>query len=219
MMTVNPQDVLIAVPVKPFGVAKRRLRPVLDTHQRSQVGKAVAGHVIAQARATGSRVAVVTGDDGVADWANTWGAEVIREPADGGLDLAAGAAVTAARMNRYAWMVVHADLPAATTDDLSAAVHALPARGILLAPSHDGGTNLLAGDCEAFAFSYGPHSFHRHLAAAARLPHRVLVRAGLALDLDGPDDLQVLAATTPGRWLARLLADLTEPTRSEGRAR
>ena len=85
-MTVNPQDVLIAVPVKPFGVAKRRLRPVLDTHQRSQVGKAVAGHVIAQARATGSRVAVVTGDDGVADWANTWGAEVIREPALGGND-------------------------------------------------------------------------------------------------------------------------------------
>jgi 2-phospho-L-lactate guanylyltransferase (CobY/MobA/RfbA family) len=114
-------------------------------------------------------------------------------------------------------MVVHADLPAATTEDLAAAVHALPPQGILLAPSHDGGTNLLAGDCDSFTFSYGPHSFHRHLTAAARHPHQVLVRAGLALDLDGPDDLQVLAATTPGGWLARLLAGLTEPTQSKGR--
>jgi 2-phospho-L-lactate guanylyltransferase len=172
------------------------------------IGKAVARHVISQAGETGARVAVVTGDDGVASWADSLGVAVIPEPAGGGLDQAAGAAVAVARQHGRAWMVVHADLPAVTVDDLTAAGSALPPNGVLLAPSHDGGTNLLAGDRDTFPFAYGRNSFRRHLAAAAHVPHRVLIRPGLALDLDGPDDLAALAASATGGWLAALLPDL-----------
>jgi 2-phospho-L-lactate guanylyltransferase len=205
---MNPGEVLIAIPVKPFGVAKQRLQPLLDAQLRSRVGKAVASHVISQARETGGRVAVVTGDPAVAMWASAQGVAVIEEPSPGGLDLAAGVAVATARRHRRAWMVVHADLPAVTAADLYSAVVALPPGGIVLAPSHDGGTNLLAGDRDSFSFSYGRNSLRRHLAVAARLPHRLLLRPGLALDLDGPDDLAVLAASPTGGWLADLLPEL-----------
>jgi 2-phospho-L-lactate guanylyltransferase len=212
---MTPPDVLIAIPVKPFGVAKRRLAPALNAAQRSQVGRAVAAHVIATASATGCRVAVVTGDEGVASWALRKSASVIREPAGGGLDRAATAAVRAARSDGHAWMILHADLPALTKSELEEAVARLPEDGVLLAPSHDGGTSLVGADLDSFSFAYGPASFRRHLGAVARLPHRLLVRPGFALDLDGPADLATAVRLPAGGWLAELIpsdAGLAEPS-------
>ena len=197
--------VLIAIPLKPFGVAKQRLSPVLDSQQRRRLGKAVAAHVITTALGTGSMVAVVTGDDGVAAWANRLGASTIAEPPGGGLDGAAAAAVTEARRRDLAWMILHADLPTLSPTDLSAALAAIPAVGVVLAPSHNGGTSLVAASLDRFPFSYGPVSFRRHLSAACRHDPRVLVRAGLALDLDGPHDLVIASRLPAGRWLEPLL--------------
>ena len=198
-------DVLIAIPVKPFGVAKRRLAPVLNAEQRSRVGRAVAAHVITTARATGCRVAVVTADNGVSSWAGRLGVEVIREVGKGGLNQAAATAVSTACRVDHAWMILHADLPALTESELREALAALPQRGALLAPSHNGGTSLIAGDLESFPFAYGRASFARHFAAVARLPHRLLVRPGFALDLDGPDDLATIVRLPAGNWLAELI--------------
>ena len=204
---MTPPGILIAIPVKPFGVAKRRLAPALNATQRSQVGKAVAAHVIATAQATGCRVAVVTGDEGVASWALRNSASVIREPEGGGLDQAATAAVRAARSDGHAWMILHADLPALTKSEMEEAVASVPEDGVLLAPSHDGGTSLLAADLDVFPFAYGRASFRRHLRAAAPLSHRILVRAGFAIDLDGPADLATAAGLPAGGWLSELIPD------------
>jgi 2-phospho-L-lactate guanylyltransferase len=198
-------DTFIAIPVKPFGVAKRRLAPVLDADQRSRVGKAVAAHVIATAQATECPVAVVTGDRGVASWAGELGAGVIHETGPPGLNHAALAAVTEARRHGETWMMLHADLPALTASELQDALDALPRHGILLAPSHNGGTSLIAGDLDTFSFAYGRASFRRHFATVARLPHRVLIRPGLAIDLDGPEDLDTITRLPAGRWLADLI--------------
>lgn len=202
---MRPPATFIVIPVKPFGVAKRRLAPVLDADQRSRVGKAVAAHVISTAQATGCPVAVVTGDRGVSSWAGELGAGVIHETDPGGLNQAAAAAVREARHQGRAWMMLHADLPALTDSDLRAALTALPPGGVMLAPSHNGGTSLIAGDLDSFPFAYGPASFRRHLAAVARLPHRLLIRTGLAIDLDGPEDLNAALRLPAGRWLADLI--------------
>jgi len=196
---------MIAIPLKPFGVAKQRLSPVLGPGQRRRLGRAVAAHVINAALGTGCTVAVVTGDEGVANWATRLGARTIAEPPGGGLNGAAAEAVVAARRKDLAWMVLHADLPTLTQADLSAALAATPERGVLLAPSHNGGTSLISADLETFSFAYGPASFRRHLAAASRHDHRVLVRPGLAIDLDGPEDLAVAARLPAGLWLDPLL--------------
>lgn len=196
---------LIAVPIKPFGVAKRRLAPVLDATQRRKLGKAVAAHVVTTALATGSSVAVVTGDEGVSVWGRDLGASIIAEPAEGGLNGAAAEALAVARRQGLAWVILHADLPTLTPKDLLDALAAIPDNGVLLAPSHNGGTSLIGGDRDTFPFAYGSASFRRHFATAARLPHRLLVRPGLALDLDGAHDLAVAVRHPAGRWIEELV--------------
>ena len=198
-------EVLIAIPVKPFGVAKRRLAPVLGPNQRRRLGRAVAAHVIAVALDTGFPVAVVTGDDGVAAWAQQLGASSIADPPTGGLNGAAAAAVAVARQRMAWWMILHADLPTLKPSDLHQALEAIPEHGVVLAPSHNGGTSLIAGHLDAYPFAYGPASFRRHLARATGFDPRVLVRPGLAIDLDGPEDLAVVARLPAGQWLAPLI--------------
>lgn len=192
-------DLLIAIPVKPFGVAKARLAGVLSAAERSQLGKAVARRTVSEARRTGATVAVVTGSETVARWAREIGAGVVpeRQP---GLDGAAHTASEHAGEVGLPWMILHADLPIVTTADLVVATTAWDRDRVVIAPSHDGGTSLLMGTGR-FPFSYGAGSFHRHLAQAAGRA-MVVVRTGLALDLDTPRDLVVARELGLTTWQA-----------------
>ena len=157
----------------------------------------------------GFPVSIVTDDSGVAEWASALGTAVITEPEDEppGLDRAARAGLRHAARRTMRWAIVHADLPLLGSADLGAVAAAVPKGGVVLAPSHDGGTNVVAGDVSDFRFAYGPGSFRRHLSAAARGPVRVLVRVGLALDLDNADDLAEigrLLTVSPGRGSGHL---------------
>jgi 2-phospho-L-lactate guanylyltransferase len=71
---------------------------------------------------------------------------------------------------------------------------------VALVPSRDGdGTNaLLISPPDAFAPSFGPGSFARHLAQAAQLglTCRTLNLPGLGLDIDEPADLHELMRRT-----------------------
>jgi 2-phospho-L-lactate guanylyltransferase len=186
-------SLLIAIPVKPFGVAKARLRPLLDAGQRSHLGKRIAGHTILGAGATGARVAVITGDAGVASWAADLGTEVVMESTEFGTGLNGAATAAVAGADGSDWMILHADLPLLTSPDLEAAIDRFRPGHHVIAPSYNGGTALLMGS-GAFPFSYGPFSFHRHLRAAGGAA-AVVVRRGLALDLDTPRDLETALRT------------------------
>ncbi|NNL68877.1 MAG: 2-phospho-L-lactate guanylyltransferase [Acidimicrobiia bacterium] len=192
-------SLLLAIPVKPFGVAKARLSPVLDARRRSLLGKRIAAHTVGEAGATGARVAVVTGNTGVAAWAGELGVEVIGESGvyGTGLNGAATAATTDAGRTGSDWMILHADLPHLTRRDLTEAIDRFAPGRYVLAPSYNGGTTLLMGT-GPFAFHYGPGSFHHHLRSAGQKAE-VLVRRGLALDLDTPNDLET-ARTLGMTW-------------------
>ncbi len=190
---------LVGIPIKPFGVAKARLAPVLGAPERARLGMAVAAHTAAAVASSGAAPHVVTGDAAVSAWAADHGWGVVAEPPGGGLDGAAAALVAAA--GGGSWAVVHADLPTVTPDDLEAVWDAL-GHGPVIAPSRDGGTSVLAATGTA-PFAYGHLSFHRHLA---HLPGAtVICRPGLALDLDEPEDLEVALASPEGTWLKRVL--------------
>ena len=192
---------VIAIPLKPFGVAKARLAPILSAAQRSRVGKAVAAHTVEAAVKTGASTAVVTADHGVAAWARHRGVEVIYEVPELGTGLngaARAAAAHAAGLNRP-WIVLHADLPLLESSHLAGPIAALVTGRPVLAPSYDGGTTLLGSTGSTFEFSYGAGSFHRHLAAAGT-DALVVTATGLMLDLDDPRDL--LAAQDGRDWLS-----------------
>jgi 2-phospho-L-lactate guanylyltransferase len=89
-----------------------------------------------------------------------------------------------------------ADLPQITIQDVWELYQlGLSGPGVVIAPSRDGGTNaLLLRPPGVIEFAFGPRSFERHclLAQAAGLPVRVLDSPTLAIDVDWPEDLQVL---------------------------
>lgn len=200
-------NVLAAVPVKRFFVAKGRLAPVLSPASRSRLGRALAAHTISTVAAAGAVPLVLAADEEVATWAKNLGFDArldtvdpTRPPRRGtGLDAAAAGAVTEAEQREMPWLVVHADLPLLTIEDIGNALDVLAAGASVLAPSADGGTSLIAST-RAIRFTYGPGSFHRHLARLERPV--VLARSGFLLDLDDPTDLAAARSHRRGAWLS-----------------
>lgn len=185
--------ILAAVVVKSF-VGKARLRTVLDDEERSTLTRRWAEQTGRAAEEAGAVVAVVTGDDEVAAWANERQWEALREPstAKPGLNHAARHAADEAARRGLHWAIIHADLPLVAAADLDE-IFVTASRTTTLAPAHDGGTNVVAGQGVDFEFSYGPGSFFRHLAAAGG-DAAVVIRAGLALDVDTATDLAIAEA-------------------------
>jgi 2-phospho-L-lactate guanylyltransferase len=197
-------EVLVALPLKPFSAAKGRLDGILGPSARASLSRAVAERVAAACAGAGVNAAVVTADDGVAEWAGRLGLEVIAEPPGRGLDGAAGAAAAEAERRGLAWCIVHADLPLLTSTHLATVTGMVRDGVAVLAPSRNGGTNLFAATSPV-VFAYGPGSFSRHLAAARHLERRVVVTVGTALDLDTTEDLRGAAALPGGAWLRAFL--------------
>ena len=193
-------QVVIGIPVKPFGAAKRRLADVLGATERARLGRELAERTVAAVDASGATPLILSADDQVTDWARSIGVDVLLDEGSS-LDQAAAVALARIRSQHAAWAVLHADVPTLTHNDLRRPVEILAAGGAVIAPSSDGGTSLLGSSLDEFRFQYGPGSFHRHLAGLASHDPFVAVSRGLALDLDTPDDLRAAAGTPEGAWL------------------
>jgi 2-phospho-L-lactate guanylyltransferase len=189
------RSILWAIPLKPFDRGKARLATAVDAGRRAELARNAATRVVEACRAVDGTPVVISSGDDVAAWAEDLDLRVLGDP--GSLNGAAAVAAGAAG-GHLRFAVLHGDLPLLQPEDLAAAV-AAPA-DVILAPSHDGGTSLLISPVP-LRFAYGPGSFRRHLAAAAQMSTRVLVRTGLAVDLDTPTDLTRAAATRRGAWL------------------
>jgi 2-phospho-L-lactate guanylyltransferase len=189
------------VPIKSFRDGNRRLAPVLDDGRRSRLGQALASHVARTVEDAGLIPLIVTADPEVAEWATLTGFPSHPDP-DEGLDAAAAAGVEWAIRAGSRWIVIHGDLPLLTPNDLRALISTGESGANPISPSSDGGTSAIGGKGPV-DFAFGPASFHRHLV---RLPDpTVVVRSGLALDIDSPDDL-LRARGFAGEWLREAIA-------------
>jgi 2-phospho-L-lactate guanylyltransferase len=104
-----------------------------------------------------------------------------------------------------------ADVPLISSEDIRLALGALPERGLVICPSHDNGTSLLAmRPAGLVPFRFGPKSFslHKREAAARGVPAEVMRIDSLARDIDTPDDLRALASQEGGTTTHRLLERL-----------
>ena len=193
-------QVVIGIPVKPFGVAKRRLADVLSAAERARLGRELAERTVTAVAASGAVPLILSADDQVTGWARSIGVDVLLDEGSS-LDRAASVALHRIRSQGAVWGVLHADVPTLTGADLKRPIEVLQTGGAVIAPSSDGGTSLLGSSLDEFRFHYGPGSFHRHLAGLAPHDPFVAVSRGLALDLDTPDDLRAAAGTPEGAWL------------------
>lgn len=200
-MEVSLLPIIAAVPLKPFVAAKKRLAAILSVEARRRISQELATRTIAALRDAGASPLVLAADDEVAEWAVQNQIPVTTDQGSS-LNGAAQVAVAAAAAADGAWLICHADLPLIGSEVLERVVTTLTTGRPIIAPSADGGTNLLGAALSRFAFAYGLGSYHHHLRLLA--PHQplVLVDPALALDLDQPDDWRALAFRLP--WLAQL---------------
>lgn len=185
----------LLLPVKPFSRGKSRLAPMLDDAERAALSQAMFTHVLTTAQRAGDLAGaiVISHDHDVLALARRLGAIALIEQAHDlnlALDQARRAAIA---LGADAILVLPADLPLLNAADLRE-LYALAAAdpSVVMAPSHDGGTNaLLLHPANLIEFAFGANSFRRHqeLARAANVQPTVLDTPGLALDIDRPDDL------------------------------
>jgi 2-phospho-L-lactate/phosphoenolpyruvate guanylyltransferase len=204
------------VPVKALGEAKRRLAPALAPVERRLLVIAMLEDVLAALAGTAGleRPVVVSPDREVWRRADALGCRVVEEhgPGPDGLNASLARAAAAAG-GGDGLLVVAADLPLATPAGLAEVVAAGKGAAVVVVPSHDGdGTNVLAWrEPASFRPAFGPGSAARHLAEAGAVR---LDEAGLALDVDTPDDLRAVAGLAVAESVTgRRLRDLRLPAR------
>ena len=189
----------LIAPVKPFAEGKSRLAAVLSWQQRRALNQALFHNLLAQAQAAQCFTGViVVGRDpqmlaGIA-WDQVHFEQEEKHSLNEALEQGRRRALLC---HADAILILPADLPLLTTADIVQLYNLGKAHpGMVIAPSHDGGTNaLLLHPPPTMPFGFGQNSFVRHcaLAKAAGLPYRIFESASLSFDLDWPKDLAQLS--------------------------
>ncbi len=213
------------VPLKDLVQAKTRLAGVLQPSERRALMQAMAEDVLdTLANHSGiSAVTLVSDDPSAPLLAQRYGVRWWPEaPQSTGLNTVLRYATERLEQDlsqrslidrSQHMLIVHADLPLITGEDIDAVSDRL-ASGVelLIGADEEGeGTNLLAYTaCTAPRFAYGQGSCAKHLAWAQekQLNTEILQRAGIALDIDSPADLRILLSElslVPRRKTAQFL--------------
>lgn len=204
------------VPVKRLDRAKSRLATLLDPRERNMLARAMLCDVFATLnRVDGlAGILVVTSDPEAASLAAGFGATVIPDPVEGGLNAAIRSGLRWLDAGRGAGaIIVPGDIPFATVAELNSVRLALNTNPVVIAPAlRDGGTNILAMKPMLLSPAYGPDSFARHLAAAHALgiQPKTLMLEGAGHDIDIAADLAFFdgdgAATSTRAFIRRFAA-------------
>jgi 2-phospho-L-lactate guanylyltransferase len=194
------------IPVKRFGDAKQRLLDTLDPRARAALVRAMFTDVIAAVTDASlvERVIVVTGEGRAERIALRHARrvatpiEVFQEPADRGQPEAATLGIVRAMaLGAGCAALLPCDCPLLDPAELDAALERMHAGRVAVVPDrHGSGTNaLLLAPPDAIGPAFGPGSRARHADRAGRAGHEVAIEEldSLALDVDTPDDLDVMA--------------------------
>ena len=202
---------MILVPVKDLTEAKQRLAPMLEQSARTQLAHAMLQDVVeVLAEFGGDEVSLVTNDLFAAELAKSCGFGIIHDDSNQSeTDAIAMATRVCEDRGVQSTLVIPADIPLIAAPELEAIYEKAPQIGSVLAPAQDRrGTNaILRRPAGLFPLRFGNDSFVPHLAAAKATGEScvVLSLAGIALDIDTPEDLQALAVA-PGAKRSQILA-------------
>ena len=213
----DPADVWAIIPVKETHGAKQRLAPVLSAPMRQKLALAmledVLGAVVAVKGLGG--VILVTVDPQATALARSYGAQII---ADGAHDGHTGAVTAGARhlmlRGLNTMLTIPGDLPLVTAVEIEQliATHG-PAPAFTIVPAHDdqGSNAILMSPPDAVSLRFGEDSFFPHLAAAraSGIEPCVMRLAGIAFDIDNPQDLNHFARLRSQTRAGRLIAENT----------
>jgi 2-phospho-L-lactate/phosphoenolpyruvate guanylyltransferase len=175
------------MPIKQGVDGKSRLDSILGNEARCSLAERMAAHVLGVLTeccdiSSITILSPLRPDHWQGEWAR-----------DAGRGLNAELTAWRAGQGKAAILIIHADLPLLSVDDVRAMLEAA-AQGVAVATDREGrGTNALAiADGRPLTLCFGANSRKLHCAQYPEMP--VLERDGLIVDFDTPDDAQFLAA-------------------------
>lgn len=191
------------VPVKPLRRGKSRLSGVLTVEERADLNRRLLVHTLTVLATIPEveQTLVISRDQGALTLARSYGARTVTENGAPHLNLALARASAVARNFAVGGIiVVPADLPLFTAEDIQAmlALAGEPPVVVVAPDRHKQGTNaLLVSPVGLIDFVFGADSFNRHAEQALKAGVRLEIceLPSLALDMDFPEDLQMVSET------------------------
>ncbi len=190
------------VPVKPLRRGKSRLAHTLNEDERAELNSQLLKHTIETLKETAKveAILVVSRDPKALAIAHDLGARTIREDGAPDLNTALKRATAVAKMyTTNGVLILPADLPLISKEDIEKLIDTAKGhqRVVVITPDrHKNGTNaLLVSPSGIINYDYGEKSFERHcqLAREAGAHLEVCELASIELDLDLPEDLELVA--------------------------
>ncbi|MBN1303122.1 MAG: 2-phospho-L-lactate guanylyltransferase [Anaerolineales bacterium] len=188
------------VPVKPLRRGKSRLAKILSEEERSILNRSLLIHTLETLTNINEieQVLVVSRDSEALALAREFGARTVQEDGTPQLNTALERATVIAQV--YATrgvIIVPADLPLLTEEDIRTIIdRAEDPPVVVIAPDrHEDGTNaLLISPPGLIEYEFGPNSFEMHCERAQKAGARleVITLTSLGLDLDLPEDLEIV---------------------------
>lgn len=196
-------DIWAVVPAKQTADAKQRLASEYPADFRRALALAMLEDVLtALTRCRDlAGVIVVTCDESIAARGRSLGTEIFEDGARAGHTGAVNAAIARlVREDRNGILTVPGDIPLITPDEVSRLVAAHRCEpAFTIVPAHDrrGSNAIIMTPPDAVPLAFGDDSFLPHLAAARRcgIEPTVVPLPGIGLDIDNPQDLQLLLKT------------------------
>lgn len=203
---------ILLIPFKSLTTAKQRLAEALDQAQRSQFAEAMLRDVMSAAAGVTSRidVAIVTGDAHAQAMAREFGFTVIEDTRN--------ESETAAIERATAWcegrgydttIVVPADIPLITSDEVNRVLDAAPQEGAVFVPAYDrrGSNCILRRPASLIPLRFGNDSFLPHCEAMKKTGKELILLEmfGIGLDIDNPHELDLLLQRAGDTHAQRLL--------------
>lgn len=194
-------NVDVLLPVKPFHLAKTRLAGALDAEARESLVRDGLRHtldvlaVLHEVRHT----LVISADPLVWEIAVSYGVDILEEVDVPGLNASLALGLCSLQEHgAEAVMILPVDLPRLSAERLKEKLDCLVSPGMVIVPDrHEEGTNvLLFSPPDLMTTAFGDGSFRQHcqLAQAAGVEPVILHCPDLALDIDSPEDLALMAA-------------------------
>jgi 2-phospho-L-lactate guanylyltransferase len=189
------------VPVKPLRRGKSRLANVLSFSERTDLNRHLLENTLATLNGIPEidHVLVVSRDSEALAVARDLGARTVQENKNSDLNIAlARATVVAKTYATRGVLILPVDLPLITPEDIQAMLEKVgePPVVVVAPDRRNNGTNaLLVCPAGLIEYEYGEGSFQRHCDRAREVGARLEIceLPSLALDLDNPEDLELVA--------------------------
>lgn len=188
------------MPVKPLRLGKSRLSSVLNDDDRAKLNRRLLLHTITILRQIREihQVLVISRDPQALALARRQGVRTVQETTGSQLNRALARATMVAMRNRsQGVLIVPADIPSLTPQDIEAFIaKSIDPPVVVISPDRrlEGTNALLVSPPGLIQYDFGENSFARHCERARQAGARLEIvdLPNLAVDIDLPEDLNLM---------------------------